>query len=442
MVETEKIIPTSMLPKYPFYIVSKSRWDSRLTAKALCRLGIPYYIIVEESQYPEYAKVIKGGEILILPQFYLDQYDTCDDLGATKSKGPGAARNFAWDHSISLGAKRHWVLDDNCRDFQRLQNNRRIRVGDGTQFKCMEDFVDRYKNVAQAGPTYVMFAPERSKLPPYILNTRIYSMLLIKNDIPYRWRGRYNEDTDLSLRILKDGLCTVQFYAFLGEKIGTQIVNGGNTEEFYGKEGTSPKSEMLKKLHPDVTEIVWKFGRVHHHVDYRPFERNKLIPIDGLQKVEGNNEYGMRLHRVTGVNLSDERPIIDQLKNPSLAINQQHHEGTDHQAGDSPATSQGQVEGAQPIIEGGPGIPVVPPRPEGLQGVPEEPPKEPCVEVPADPVAPGVIETIKVGQKIDIYGNIVEGKSGGQPDRRTVEPANQPVTPPIHNPFIDKAPWE
>jgi len=28
---------------------------------------------------------------------------------------------------------------------------------------------------------------------------------LIRNDIPYRWRAKYNEDTDLSLRVLKDG---------------------------------------------------------------------------------------------------------------------------------------------------------------------------------------------------------------------------------------------
>lgn len=35
---------------------------------------------------------------------------------------------------------------------------------------------------------------------------RAFPCILIQNDIPFRWRGRYNEDTDLSLRALK-ALC-------------------------------------------------------------------------------------------------------------------------------------------------------------------------------------------------------------------------------------------
>jgi len=46
---------------------------------------------------------------------------------------------------------------------------------------------------------------------------------LIRNDVPYRWRGRYNEDTDLSLRMLKDRWCTIQFNAFLQGKAATPL---------------------------------------------------------------------------------------------------------------------------------------------------------------------------------------------------------------------------
>ena len=61
-----------------------------------------------------------------------------------------------------------------------------------------------------------MFVPRKSAdLPPFKANTRIYSCILIDNALPFRWRGRYNEDTDLSLRVLKAGLCTIQFNAFL-----------------------------------------------------------------------------------------------------------------------------------------------------------------------------------------------------------------------------------
>lgn len=284
-----------MNPSYPVYIVSKGRWDTRHTSKALELMQVPYCIVVEPHEYDNYASVIDPDKVLVLPQKYLDEYDTCDELGDSKGKGPGAARNFVWDHSIELGAKRHWVMDDNIASFNRLNRNLMCKVTSGSIFKAAEDFVDRYENVYLAGLNYDFFAKAKEPLPPFVRNTRIYSVLLIQNDIPYRWRGRYNEDTDLSLRMLKDGHCTVQFNAFLQEKNTTQKVKGGNTEEFYAKEGTLPKSEMIAKLHPDVAKVVWRFNRWHHHVDYKSFKRNRFIKKDGLKIPKGINNYGMRL---------------------------------------------------------------------------------------------------------------------------------------------------
>ena len=282
--------------KYPIYIVSKGRWDSRLTSKSLESMGVPYFIVVEEQEYKQYCSVINKDKVLVLDRKYQDEYDTFDNLGNTKSKGPGAARNFAWEHSIDQGYKRHWVMDDNIHTFFRFNNNLTVPVADGTILRCMEDFVDRYINVAMAGPNYYMFIPRKSLVPPFVMNTRIYSCNLIQNDIHYRWRGRYNEDTDLSLRILKDGLCTIQFNAFLQLKSPTQTVQGGCTGEFYKDEGTLPKSKILVHMHPDVTRLVWKFSRWHHTVDYSKFKKNKLIKrkdinIDQLPKVDN---YGMK----------------------------------------------------------------------------------------------------------------------------------------------------
>jgi len=283
-----------MNPKYPIYIVSKGRADTRLTAKALEAMQVPYYIIVENQEYQDYASVIAAHKILILPTSYQDAYETCDELGSDKSKGPGPARNFAWEHSTSLGAARHWVMDDNIASFQRLNRNLMVKVSSGTIFKAAEDFVDRYENVYISGFNYDFFVQSKEVHPPFIRNTRIYSCLLIQNNIPYRWRGRYNEDTDLSLRVLKDGHCTIQFNAFIQEKAQTQTLKGGNTEEFYAKEGTLPKSKMLADLHPDCAKVTWKFNRWHHHVDYRRFKRNPLIKKDA-PILQGINNYGMRL---------------------------------------------------------------------------------------------------------------------------------------------------
>ena len=269
-------------PSYPVYIVSKGRSDSRLTSRSLERMNIPYYIAVEPQDYDAYCAVIDPAKVLVLPF-------------SNHGDGPGRARNWCWDHAIKLGAKRHWVLDDNISDFYRLQKNERIRVETGAIFKAAEDFVDRYENVPISGFQYRFFIAPNAKYPPFVTNTRIYSVLLIDNECKHRWRGRYNEDTDICLRVLKDGDCTIQFNAFLQGKAATQTLGGGNTEEFYAKEGTLKKSQMLVDMHPDVTKLVWRFDRWHHFVDYNPFKKNKLKFKPGVEVKDEINNYGMKL---------------------------------------------------------------------------------------------------------------------------------------------------
>ena len=291
------------MPQYPIYIVSKGRSESRLTARSLERMRVPYYIVVEEQEYTAYKANTNSdfGTVLVLDNAYKMRYDVCDDLGLTKSTGPGPARNFAWDNSSSLGFEKHWVMDDNITDFYRLQQNQRIRVESGAMFRACEDFVGRYTNVPVSGLQYRFFIAPNSKYPPFVFNTRIYSCLLIDNLCEFKWRGRYNEDTDLSLRVMKAGQCTLQFNAFLQGKLATQSISGGNTDEFYGVEdqedeilhGTSNKSDMQLRLHPDVSKNVWKYGRWHHYVDYSPFKNNKPILKDPSIKYTEIDDYGL-----------------------------------------------------------------------------------------------------------------------------------------------------
>ena len=272
-------MPTSGMnsPRFPLYIVSKGRSAYMVTSKALTRMAVPHFVVVEPQEVEAYETAIRSmgllATVLPLDLSFKDRYELCDDLGMTRSTGPGPARNFAWDHSITGGHAWHWVMDDNIVRFYRLNRNAKIQVLAPLFWRAMEDFVLRYENVAMAGPNYEMFAKARDRLPPFITNTRIYSCNLIRNDVPFRWRGRYNEDTILSLDMLKAGWCTVQFNAFLQNKLATQRLKGGNTAEFYAKEGTAPKSEMLKAVHPDVTRLVWKFNRHHHNVDYKRFKQ-------------------------------------------------------------------------------------------------------------------------------------------------------------------------
>jgi hypothetical protein len=207
------------------------------------------------------------------------------------------ARNWVWNHAVSAGSERHWILDDNIRDFYYMTGNIKYRTDSGATFRACEDFVDRYENIALAGMQYELLAPRKYEHPPFVANTRIYSCILIKNDIPYRWRGRYNEDTDLSLRALKDGWCTILFYAFLADKMATMTMKGGNTEALYklqNEDGRLLMARSLQRQHPDVVRITKKWGRWQHHVDYRPFKGNQLVKKSGVE-IPSENDYGISL---------------------------------------------------------------------------------------------------------------------------------------------------
>ncbi len=252
--------------KYPVYVISKGRWDSRLTSKALENLKIPYRIVVEPQEYDQYASVISPKKILVLPFSNLGQ-------------GSIPARNWVWEHSLKRGDKRHWILDDNIDGFYRLKNNFKHKVTDENPFAFAEEFSDRYRNVAMSGLQYDYLVPRKSKVDPFRLNTRIYSCILILNEVTHRWRGRYNEDTDLSLRVLKDGYCTVLFNAFLADKVPTLSMTGGNMTELYQGDGRLKMAESLREQHPTLVKVVWKWGRWQHQVNYSFFKKNKLIPV-------------------------------------------------------------------------------------------------------------------------------------------------------------------
>jgi hypothetical protein len=281
-------------PRFPVYIVSKGRWALRLTARVFEDIGVPYYIVVEPQERAQYAAVIDSAKVLVLDMAYKDRYDTFNDRKAELGTGSGPARNFAWDHAIASGAACHWCVDDNIYSFRRNQGGLRVPVTDGAVFAAMEDFCLRYANVAIAGPNYHTFVPPKymCKIAPFTLNTRVYSCLLIRNDIPFRWRGRYNEDTDLSIRVLKAGWCTILFNAFVQEKAETMSIKGGNTDTIY-RGGTVDKSAQLCDMHPDVAKMSKRFGRPHHHVNYHVF-KNKLVRKVVLpdQLVD---DYGMKL---------------------------------------------------------------------------------------------------------------------------------------------------
>jgi hypothetical protein len=285
-------------PRYPVYVPTKGRWETPLTINALEKLGVPYYAVVQPQEATRYESVVKTGTILLLPAG-LD--------------GLVPARNWIKDHATRAGAKRHWQIDDNIDGFFRLFNNIKTPVTTGAIFRAMEDFSDRYTNVAISGPNYFMFAPRKSgKIKPLTMNTRVYSCSLISCEIPHRYRDVYNDDTDICLRVLKDGLCTVLFNAFLCMKATTMTVKGGNTPIYQG-DGRRMMAESLQRQHPDVVTIVQKWGRWQHQVNYLPFRRNALVLREDVEIVEGKDDFGMELEVDSSAPVS---PVTDTVPVP------------------------------------------------------------------------------------------------------------------------------
>lgn len=302
-----------LYPKYPIYIISKGRWDSRMTQKTLEELNVPYRIVIEQSEYDKYAENVPEKKILPLPtDFRENPKYAIPDENTGFIGGSIPVRNFVWEHSISEGHKRHWILDDNMRHIYRLNRNLKTRMTTGSSFRLLEDFTDRYENVRLSGMNYAFFAPSNVKKPPYYTNTRIYSCILIDNSLPHRWRGRYNEDTDLSLRVLKDGDCTMLFNNFLVGKAATMTMKGGNTETVYNVDQTGDRTsrggddfdnrrefaDSLVTQHPDVVKVAYKWGRWHHDVNYSVFVQ-KPRKKPGLNIPKGVNEHGMVLKPIS-----------------------------------------------------------------------------------------------------------------------------------------------
>lgn len=249
--------------------------------------GVPFYLVIEEQEYDKYAAQFGENCLLVLP--FSNQGSVIP------------ARNWIKEHATNTEYKRHWQLDDNIRYFKRRWKAKRLYCDAGIALQIVEDFTDRYENIAISGLNYVMFVPDRRKHRPFVLNCRVYSCSLILNSLSYKWRGRYNEDADLCLQVLSGGWCTVLFNAFLACKLWTMQMSGGNTDELYQDDGRVNMARSLERLWPGVVETKRRFQRPQHvvHDSWKKFDtpliRRKDIDWDNLPKID---EYGMKLKQV------------------------------------------------------------------------------------------------------------------------------------------------
>ncbi len=286
------------LPRYPMYVPTKGRYERCLTATMFDKDHVPYSLVVEESEADHYAAAHPKAEILVLP---------FSDMGSVVP-----ARNWIRDHAEAAGAARHWQFDDNVRIMYRHYKGQRLPVRAGVALLIAEDFTDRYTNVGISGFNYSMFAPERRRFPPFRLNAHIYSATLVNHEMPHRWRGIRNEDTDLCLQALSTGWCTLQINAFLADKIATLVMKGGNTDELYTGDGRLVMARELERRWPGVVTVTRRFGRAQHKVafEWKRFD-TQLIPVAELAPAEGADNYGMELQQVGAIRSARLRKFVE-----------------------------------------------------------------------------------------------------------------------------------
>jgi hypothetical protein len=294
----EYVYTENIQPKYPIYVITKGRWEKSYTIDTLEDMGVDFYICVEPSEYEKYCSnpKVDKNKIIILPENFSEQ-----------GNGAVPVRNFVWEHSVQQGHPKHWQLDDNILWFYRWNNNQQLKVRDGVFFRIMEDFSDRYENIGLTSCQYKSFIPGiDTGREEFIVNTRAYSCILINTELldtrlDERWRGRYNDDTDLSLRVLSTGdICTVNFNSLLSGKQTSGSMKGGMAEIYdnHSHNGYMKKFNALKDNWGDIVKLTnkrHKDGRPHHIIEYTKLFNQTLVLKEGVDLNPKINNYNMVL---------------------------------------------------------------------------------------------------------------------------------------------------
>lgn len=250
--------------RYPVYIISKGRHENPITAYHFEKSNVNYLIAVEPQEYDLYCKRLGSNRVIKLP---------FSNLGL----GSYPARNYCWEHAKSQGYKYHWLFDDNILGIAKWQNGKKQDIKDIHEALIFVENAALKNNTDISGFEYRYFVAKQPQ-KPFKNNCHVYSALLIKNNLSYRWRLKYNEDIDLCLQVLHNGGTTLSCIYYMINKITTaRKLKGGNQTELY--QGNKPeknllKAKMLERVWPQYAKTVIRFGRHHHLVDWKQFKKS------------------------------------------------------------------------------------------------------------------------------------------------------------------------
>ena len=246
---------------WPIWIPSRGRPRSS-TARVLAEAGLDFRIAVLPEDEEAYVAQWGESRVAVLP--------------FQSAEGAVPSRNWIWEQAVLAGAAWHWQLDDNISRWSTCTGDRwkRRTVPPAEALEAAERLAARYRNVGIVGHEYEMFGHTIAK--PFTVNRKVYSSLLIRTDLPFRWRGRYNADVDLCLQALTSGWCTIRLQGYLADKRRTLEQSGGNTPRYQGTGRLAMADEIVRRW-PGLVSIRWRWGRPQHYVRWDVFRRNPRL---------------------------------------------------------------------------------------------------------------------------------------------------------------------
>ena len=206
--------------RYPIYIPSLGRAETSVTPTLLS----DYRMVVEDHEYEAYVDRFGVEKVLALPGH---GYGTISFV-----------RNWIKEHARAEGHTYHWQLDDNIfkikSHFKVDGKSKYVQMPAHFVLGRVERFVEQFSNIGIAGLQHSAFA--WASKAPFLLNKQVYSCVLVA-DNHLRWRRDLIDDTDYSLQVLSDRLCTVLFSEYVIDKAKTESMAGGNTSNIYQGDG-------------------------------------------------------------------------------------------------------------------------------------------------------------------------------------------------------------
>jgi len=210
--------------KYPIYIPSKGRSKNVRTAILLKESNIDFYIVVEPQDYKDYQKYFSKKNILVLNK---------------NDKGMAYVRNFCVKHARKAGHSALWQLDDDILKYKIRKDSKRKETTAYIALSKLERIMDKYSNVGQVAHRLDAFAfAYKGK---YQINRAVYSSVLMRTNLPVKYRNDTIEDSDFSLQLLyTHKWCTIITNRVTIQTVPHNKQNGGLTEK---KKGLNKRSQ-------------------------------------------------------------------------------------------------------------------------------------------------------------------------------------------------------